>query len=148
MHWVVACDSQGNGLYRLLHTDTGVYHCKFGGIGMKRDMICIICPRGCALQTEITQDAVTVSGNACPKGRDYAINECVNPVRTVTATVRVANRNNTMASVKTLNPVPKDQMMDVMEMLRNTKINAPVKIGNIILSDVCGSDIVITKNVE
>ena len=31
MHWVVACDSQGNGLYRLLHTDTGVYQRKIGG---------------------------------------------------------------------------------------------------------------------
>ena len=31
MHWVVACDSQGNRLYRRPHTDTGVYQRKFGG---------------------------------------------------------------------------------------------------------------------
>lgn len=114
---------------------------------MKRDMICIICPRGCSLTADITESGVKVSGNACPKGEEYAINECTNPVRTVTATVRVSNRYNTMASVKTVTPVAKDKMMDVMAVLRQTQIKAPVKIGDIILTDVCGSDIVITKDV-
>ncbi len=115
---------------------------------MKRNLTCIICPRGCALTAEITADGVTVTGNACPKGQEYAINECTNPVRTVTATVRVSNRHNTMASVKTVTPVAKDRMMEVMAALRNTKIEAPVKIGDVILTDVCGSDIVITKAVD
>ena len=114
---------------------------------MKRDMICIICPRGCSLTAEITENGVQVSGNACPKGEEYAINECTNPVRTVTATVRVSNRYNTMASVKTVTPVAKDKMMDVMAALREIQIQAPAKIGDIILKDVCGSDIVITKDV-
>lgn len=114
---------------------------------MKRDMICIICPRGCCLTADITETGVKVSGNACPKGEEYAINECTNPVRTVTATVRVSNRYNTMASLKTVTPVAKDKMMDVMAVLRQTQIEAPVKIGDIILTDVCGSDIVITKDV-
>lgn len=114
---------------------------------MKRDMICIICPRGCSLTAEITENGVQVSGNACPKGEEYAINECTNPVRTVTATVRVSNRHNTMVSVKTVTPVAKDRMMDVMAALREIQIQAPVKIGDIILKDVCGSDIVITKDV-
>lgn len=115
---------------------------------MKRDLICIICPRGCSLTAEIANGEVTVTGNACPKGKEYAINECTNPVRTVTATVRVSNRHNTMASVKTASPVAKDKMMDVMAALRETKIEAPAKIGDIILRNVCGADIVITKDVD
>lgn len=114
---------------------------------MKRDLICIICPRGCSLSAEINEGTVTVTGNACPKGKEYAVNECTNPVRTVTATVRVSNRHNTMVSVKTASPVAKDKMMDVMAELRNTQIQAPKKIGDIILRDVCGSDIVVTKDV-
>lgn len=114
---------------------------------MKRDMICIICPRGCSLTADITDSGVKVSGNACPKGEEYAINECTNPVRTVTATVRVSNRYNTMVSVKTVTPVAKDRMMEVMKELRKIQVQAPVKIGDIILTDVCGSDIVITKDV-
>lgn len=115
---------------------------------MKRNLICIICPRGCSLTADITPEGVTVTGNACPKGQEYAINECTNPVRTVTATVRVSNRHNTMASVKTVEPVAKDKMMDVMQVLRNTQIQAPVKIGDVILTDVCGSSIVVTKAVD
>ena len=115
---------------------------------MKRDMICIICPRGCALTAQIRDGAVTVTGNACPKGAQYAIDECTNPVRTVTATVRISNRHNTMASVKTAIPVAKDKMMDVMAALRRITVQAPVKIGDVILKDVCGSDIIVTKSID
>lgn len=115
---------------------------------MKRDLICIICPRGCALNADIQDTQVTVSGNACPKGQEYAVKECTNPVRTVTATVRVSNRYNTMASVKTVSPVAKDKMMDVMAALRQIQIQAPLQIGDVVLKDICGSDIVITKAVK
>ena len=114
---------------------------------MKRNMICIICPRGCSLHADIRTDQITVTGNACPRGQEYAVNECINPVRTVTATVRVFNRYNTMVSVKTSVPVAKDKMMDVMKVLRETQVKAPVHIGDVILKDICGSDIVATKTV-
>lgn len=114
---------------------------------MKRNLTCIICPRGCSLTAQITPDGVNVTGNACPKGEEYAVNECTNPVRTVTATVRVSNRYNTMVSVKTATPVAKDKMMDVMQALRKTSVQAPVHIGDVILTDICGSDIVVTKDV-
>ena len=115
---------------------------------MKRNLICIICPRGCALTVDITESGVTVTGHTCPKGEEYAINECTNPVRTVTATIRAANRKDTMVSVKTDRPVPKGKMMDVMALLRKTEVNVPVSIGDVVLKDVFGADVVVTKAVE
>lgn len=115
---------------------------------MMRELTCIICPRGCALCVQISESGVTVTGNACPKGCEYAVNECKNPVRTVTATVRVSNRYNTMVSVKTETPVPKDKMFDVMSLLRQTQIEAPVQIGDVVLDDAFGSRIIVTKAVE
>ena len=115
---------------------------------MKRDMICIICPRGCSLCADISGDNIIVTGNVCPKGQEYAVNECVNPVRTVTATVRISNRDNTMVSVKTATPVSKSRMMEVMQYLRSIQIEAPVAIGDVIAHNICGSDIVITKVVK
>lgn len=115
---------------------------------MERKLVCIICPRGCTLTADITDTGVTVTGNACPKGAEYAINECKNPVRTVTATVRVANRYNTMVSVKTAAPVPKGKMMDVMAALRKTQVEAPVAIGDVVIKDICGTSVVITKAVN
>lgn len=115
---------------------------------MKKNMICIICPRGCAMTAEVNGEAVTVTGNTCPKGEEYAINECLHPMRTVTAAIRVANRENTMVSVKTEAAVPKDKMMDVMELLHKTSVNAPVSIGHVVLSDVFGTRVIVTKDVE
>lgn len=115
---------------------------------MKKNMICIICPRGCAMCAELSGDQVKVTGNSCPKGEEYAVNECTDPVRTVTATVRVSNRYNCMASVKTDVPVSKHKMMDVMKALRQLDIQAPVAIGDVILRDVCGANIVVTKGVH
>ena len=115
---------------------------------MTRDMTCIICPRGCALKVEINGDNITVTGNSCPKGKQYAIDECSNPMRTVTSSVRIENREDTMVSVKTASPIPKDKIFEVMRLIRAKSVCAPVGIGDIIIKDVFGTNIVATKNIE
>ena len=115
---------------------------------MKRNLTCIICPRGCSLVAESNCEQITVTGHSCPKGEEYAINECLHPVRTVTTTVRVTNRYNTMGSVKTETPVSKDRMMEVIALLRTHSVEAPLKIGDVVLADACGSRIVATKMVD
>lgn len=115
---------------------------------MERNITCIICPRGCAMTVKGEPGNLTVTGNTCPKGEEYAINECVNPVRTVTSTVRVSNRKDTMVSVKTAAPVPKGKMMDVMALLRQTEVQAPVAIGDVVLTDVFGTTVIITKAID
>ena len=82
---------------------------------MDRMLTCIICPRGCSLHVQGEGNELSVSGNACPKGAQYAKDECTHPVRTVTAVVRVANRADTMVSVKTAAPIPKEHIFDLME---------------------------------
>ena len=114
---------------------------------MEKQLICIICPRGCTLNATVGDD-IKVSGNACPKGEKYAIDELTCPMRTVTSTVRIANRKYSMVSVKTAEPVKKEHIFDVMKLIRSTKVNAPVHIGDTILSDVYGTDIIATKTVE
>ena len=115
---------------------------------MIKNITCIICPRGCALTVDINENDVKVSGNACPKGERYGIDECTNPIRTVTSTVRVKNRTDTMVSVKTETPIAKDKIFDVMQSIRNITVNAPVRIGDVIIDDICGSKIIATKNVD
>lgn len=114
---------------------------------MKRDLTCIICPRGCLLNVELNGESVKVQGNACPKGEQYAIDECTNPTRTVTSIVRVLNREDTMVSVKTSNPIPKDKIFDVMAQIRKAGVEAPVKIGDVILTNLYGADIIATKEI-
>ena len=114
---------------------------------MKRELTCIICPRGCSLSVNIDGAKTCVSGNSCPNGEKYGIEESIHPTRTVTSIVRVENRENTMVSVKTARPVPKENIFDVMEIIRKTSVKAPVKIGDIILTNIYGTDIIATKDI-
>lgn len=114
---------------------------------MKRNLTCIICPKGCLLTAEGDDKQLCVTGNSCPRGEEYAISEYLHPVRTVTATVRVANRCNTMVSVKTEKPVAKESMFTVMAMLRQMTVDTPLRVGDVVLMDACGSKVVATKEV-
>ena len=114
---------------------------------MKRELTCIICPRGCALTVNTDGEKTTVSGNSCPKGEKYGIEECIHPTRTVTGIIRVENRENTMVSVKTSRLVPKENIYDIMKIICKTSVKAPVKIGDIVLINIFGADIVATKDI-
>lgn len=115
---------------------------------MNRNLTCIICPRGCSLTVTGECNALTVTGNACPKGAQYAIDECTHPVRTVTSIVRVSNREDTMVSVKTATPIPKENIFDVMERIRAASVEAPVAAGTVILTDVYGTEVIATKSIQ
>ena len=114
---------------------------------MKKKLICIVCPRGCSLVVDTDTDPATVNGNACPKGAEYGRNEVLNPTRTVTSIVRVENREDTMVSVKTSAPVPKDKMFEVMKAIRSITVSAPIKIGDVIVKDLFGADVIATKDI-
>ena len=115
---------------------------------MKKELTCIICPKGCEMSVNINGESIDVSGNACPRGKQYAIDECVNPTRTVTSTVRVLNREDTMLSVKTATPISKTDIFPLMEKIRKTGVTAPIKIGDVIIKDIFGTDVVSTKEIE
>ena len=108
---------------------------------MKKQITCIVCPRGCIMTAEGSGDQWVVAGNACKRGEKHAIGECTNPVRSLTSIVRVSNREDTMVSVKSAAPVPKDKMFEIMDRIHATSVEAPVAIGDVILSDVILSDV-------
>ena len=109
----------------------------------KRELTCIVCPRGCQMTVEIG-DEISVSGNLCPRGKVYAQNECVNPQRTVTSTVRTSDGG--VVAVKTEGTIPKAKMMECMEIINSIVLELPVKVGDIACEDVFGTRIVVTQN--
>ena len=112
---------------------------------MERKLTCIICPMGCALTVQLQDKQVLdVTGNTCPRGKEYAQNECTNPQRTVTSTVRCSD--GSLVSVKTDRPIPKEKMLECMQLLNHVTAQLPIAIGDVILSDVFGSNIVATQN--
>lgn len=112
---------------------------------MKRELICIVCPKGCNMTAEIENGKVlSVSGNTCKRGEEYAINECTNPVRCVTTTMKTENGET--VSVKTDTPVAKEKMFELMEIINSKKAVLPISVGDVIIENVFGCNIIATQN--
>ena len=112
-----------------------------------KELTCIVCPRGCRLKVD---DQMEVTGNACPRGKIYALNELTNPTRTITSSIRVGNRPYTLVSVKTSCPIPKGKMFEAMKEIDKLSIEAPTEIGQIVKKNILGleADIIITKKID
>lgn len=110
---------------------------------MIRKLTCIVCPMGCSLEAE-TEDGkvVSVTGNTCPRGAKYAIDECTNPTRTITTTVRCTD--GSVIPVKTDKPIPKDKIFDCMRLINGAVVKTDCKRGDIVLENVFGSNVIIT----
>ena len=106
-----------------------------------RELTCIVCPRGCALTVTLADDgSVTeVKGNICPRGKTYALDECTNPKRVVTTTVRCDD--GSVMAVKTETSVPKSLVFEVMKVINRTVISSGAAIGDVIIEDVAGSGV-------
>ena len=115
---------------------------------MKREITCIVCPRGCRMSADIQAEQITVTGQGCNRGEKHAMAEILHPVRSLTSIVRVSNRCDTMVSVKSEEPVPKEEMFAIMERIHAATVEAPVKIGDVILDNVCGTRILATKEIR
>ena len=116
----------------------------------ERLITCINCPMGCRMTVNLEGGEVkAVSGNTCKRGETYAKQECTAPVRMVTAVVPVEGRMLPL-SVKTRTPIPKAQIPACMAALAEVKVTAPIRIGDVVLSDVCatGVDIIATRSVD
>lgn len=105
-----------------------------------RELVCIICPSGCRLQAEYSQDKIVVRGARCERGRQYAAEEMTHPVRVVTSTVAVRGGLHRRLPVKTSVAVPKDTAADIVQELRGIRLQAPVEAGQVILRNVAGTD--------
>ena len=114
---------------------------------MKREMVCIRCPKGCRMTVEYEgTKVIDVKGNSCSKGKAYAIDEISKPVRIVTSTVKVIEGELPVVPVKTSKPIRRNLIFDVMEKIYEAEVKAPVKEGQVILKNPakCGADIIST----
>ncbi len=112
-----------------------------------KELICIVCPKGCHLQVDET-NGFSVSGNSCPRGAEYGKNEISDPRRTITSTVVIKNAVYRRCPVRTDRAVPKAKMFDVINALRDISLTSPVHRGDIVLSDAAGTgaNVIVTKD--
>ena len=116
---------------------------------MNRELVCIGCPMGCRLSVELKETKVSaVRGNSCPKGAEYAENECTNPTRMITTTIMIEGAMYPLLSVRSTKPIPKAMIMECVNYLREINVKAPVMVSQVIVKNILntGCDIIATKN--
>lgn len=113
--------------------------------------LCTGCPLGCRLELDVVEgDVVEVRGNSCRKGDNFARQEHIDPRRSVTTTVAIANAAWPRLPVKTSADIPKALMTEVCRVLRAVRVTAPVTSGDVIVADVLGTgaDVVATRSMS
>ena len=115
---------------------------------MVKNLICVACPLGCPIEVEVDgTEVVSVKGNTCKRGDEYARTEITNPVRSLTTSVKVDGGMHPVVPVKSAGAIPKDKMFQCMEVINSVTVKAPVKIGDVVIENILGLgiDIVATN---
>mgnify|MGYP001345493561 CR=1 FL=1 len=120
-----------------------------------RKVICVLCPRGCTVLTDLNDDGQAtvlevLSGQPCPKGIEYVNEELLAPMRTVTTTMEVRGGRTPLVSVRTTGPVPLEQARKLVQELSARSAVTPIEIGQVLVPDVLGLgvDIIATRSVD
>lgn len=118
---------------------------------MKKEIICTVCPRGCAMTVEGEDGKVlSITGNGCKRGLAFAESEFTAPVRLLTSTVRAAGRENELLPVRTRTPILRDKLFDCMQAIRETTVTLPVRQHDVVIADVCGTgvDVIASRDMD
>ena len=107
------------------------------------DMICIRCPNSCVLKVEKKKGKILVTGNLCPRGEEYGVQETTDPRRTITSVKQI--KGGTI-SVRTTIAVQKKLYFDVLNAIKNAPAKKTYNVGDVLIKNVCGTsaDIIVT----
>ncbi len=117
----------------------------------KMNIVCTSCPVGCRLTIfEDGNGDIIVDGNMCKRGKNYAIDEFSNPKRMVTSSVEIEGGVYPLVSVKTDKPIRKELVWAALKIIKESKVKAPIKIGDVIAKNIQGTNvsIVATRKVD
>ena len=130
-----------------------------------RELVCIVCPRGCKLVIEEKVDgSLDIRGNACARGPVWATSEIRDPRRTVTATCRLLPSAHGAPApaagleaptdsprrlpVRSNAPCPRPLVEDLLADIYRLELHSPVAAGQVLIANWrdLGFDVVATAN--
>lgn len=118
---------------------------------MIKKYTCIICPNGCEIEVELEKNEIkSIKGSACKKGDKYVHQELFNPRRNIATSIKIQNGDLPIVSARLSEPIPKDKIFEVMDLIKDINLQAPVYIGDIVIKNILNlnSNLIITKNIE
>ena len=117
---------------------------------MEKTYTCIVCPVSCRVTVEEHGEKLAIAGFSCKRGREYAENEHRCPKRMITTTIRINNGVLRRLPVVSSSEMPKEKMKECLDLIYATVAIAPVRGGDVIISNVCdtGVDIIASRDVD
>lgn len=114
---------------------------------------CKVCPIGCNLIIKKDNNDPAnfiVEGNRCNRGKEFGIKEVTEPSRVLTSRILLENGTISWLPVKTTGVIPKELVDECMEIIKSTKVAAPVKNGQVIIKNILGTgvDVVAARKVN
>lgn len=116
---------------------------------------CTTCPSECLLTVEVERDADgavaevhSVTGNNCPRGDKFAHQELTCPMRVLTTTVAVSGGEETLLPIRTAEAIPLALHAHAMDLIRDLVVNAPIRIGDVVLEDLLGTSIDLVASMD
>jgi len=104
-------------------------------------VICITCPKGCTLDVTREGETIVKVANGCKRGHEYVRAELTDPRRMVATTVRVRGGIHPLLPIATSAPFPKPRIPELLAEIRKLEIEAPVTMGQVVLSNALGTGI-------
>ena len=101
-----------------------------------KDIICITCPQGCIIKVSGDPEKgeiVSCEGFKCPRGKKYAENEFVHPVRILTSSVKTVGASVPLVAVRTSAPIAKELQMEAMEEIKKLTVSGKLTPGDLII---------------
>ncbi|MEA4913334.1 MAG: DUF1667 domain-containing protein [Christensenella sp.] len=118
------------------------------GSSQVKEIVCIVCPNGCRIRCEKTQEGFTFSGQACKRGEAYAKNELTRPMRTLTTSVKTIFPDSPVVSVRTDGEIEKEKILGAAKLLDEILVRQRLKIGDVVVKNICdtGVNIICTSD--
>lgn len=117
-----------------------------------QNLTCIVCPIGCSLEIDDSDENISVTGNKCPRGIVYAKEEILAPKRVVTATCKIDGETaaTKRIPVKTAAPCPREKISALLDDIYKLKVKLPVNTGDVLISNWNGEkiDVVSTRKIR
>ncbi len=102
----------------------------------ENELVCTICPQGCILKV----NGESITGADCERGVEYARSELTCPMRYITATVAVEGNPYSRLPVRSVSPVPKDRISDIMKEIKNASVPPFAERGQVVIRNAGGTD--------
>ena len=116
---------------------------------------CTTCPSECLLTVEVKRDTDgaeaevrSVTGKNCPRGDKFAHQELTCPMRVLTTTVAVSGGDEALLPVRTAEAIPLALHAQAMALIRGLVVNAPIRMGDVVLEDLLGTNIDLVASMD